>query len=179
MRILSILTLCCLLAACHRLSGSEPEPIQDFPGLASVHSVYISDLNQIADRAQEQGRSSVYNREYVSHLLRKQMRTELVRSGRFIVVDVAQQADAILSGAAGIEGVGNAVGYRMLRLVESKTMQIIWTFEYNQRFRGHPQIVFEDVAHQLADTLLRDATRADSKKLQSQQTNPAPSRITP
>lgn len=180
MRMLSIVTLCCILAACHRLKGSESELSQDFPGLASVHLIHISDLNQIPDRTQERrGYGSFLNPELVSVFLKKQIRMELARSGRFVVVEAAQQADAILAGAAGIEGVGLYVGYGALRLIESKTMQTIWTYEYTRRFSGRAQFVFEDVAHDVADTLLRDAIRADSKKLQNQQSKPDPAEIKP
>ena len=164
---LSILTLCFLLGACHRTFGVPTDIVQDLPALASVRSVYIADLTHGENPYLVEGSDQV----------RKRIRARLVQSERFSVVDTLEEADAALTGVAGfqrwyfgmesfygLEGSLNTqyAGIGMVRLLNSKTKQLIWAHEYEAGFFHPTQSVIDRVADQVADKLLSDAIRAES-----------------
>jgi hypothetical protein len=132
--------------------ASSASPPEIFPGLINVKRIYIANLGN------EDG----------AGLVREKIRLGLVRSQRFEVVEVPDDADAILTGVAGVErrytgSQGNLQthysGLGVLRIVELKTRQTIWTFEYKRGFGG-PLSVSSRVANQLVNKLLTDAANA-------------------
>lgn len=162
-----IIALWAPLAACQSTPGVSPPAVQDLPRLASVKSIYIEDLGKEKDADLIEG----------SSLVRNEISTKLARSGRFSVAQSPQEADAVLAGLAGYEkwyhGMEGFFGFEgdldthylglgHFRLVESKTMQTIWTHEYKRGFLNPKQSVAERVAEQVVEKLLHDAARADS-----------------
>jgi hypothetical protein len=175
-RTVSILALCCLFVGCQ---GVSPQPVQDLPRLASVKYIYIDDLGK------EEGADLIEG----SAAVREEISKGLARSGRFSVVQSAQEADAILSGLAGFEKWYHGMegfyglegdldthylGVGRFRLVESKTKQTIWTHEYERGFFKPHQTVTSRVAQQTIDKLLQDATRAENTRIEKQRGSPDP-----
>lgn len=88
-----------------------------------------------------------------SELVAEKIRAKLEKSGQFIVVSNPDQADAILTGTAGVNtGYGGSIstnpatgqvsgstgttysGFGVLRLVEPASQKTIWRFEYKRGF---------------------------------------------
>ena len=172
-RAITVLALCLLLWGCHRTFGVPTEIVQDLPALASVRSVYLDDLAHGEDPHLVEG----------SDLVKDKIREKLVQSGRFTIVDTPEQADAALTGVAGfqrwyfgmeafygLEGSLNTQysGIGMVRLLDSKTNQPIWTHEYETGFFHPTQSVVDRVADQVADKLLSAVTLADGQNQPSQ-----------
>jgi hypothetical protein len=157
----TIIVLCCSLISCASRSGaSAPEPVEEFPGLVKIKKIYIANLGN------EEG----------AGLVREKLRLRLAKTARFSVVEVPEEADAILTGVAGVErsyyGSGGDLqthyaGIGILRLVDGKTKDTIWTFEY-KRSRGRPTSVSTKVADQTIDKLLKDTIYVDNKKTNMQ-----------
>lgn len=166
MRTLSVASLCCLLLGCQVLQERPPDPPGNIQALTAVQSIYIEDLGH------EEGAELVEETRSVREIIS----TELVKSGRFSVVQDLQQADAILTGLVGVErwyhglegyygmegdlddhelGVGN------VRLVDSKTKQPIWTHKYQPGLLSPTQSVAERVADQVVEKLLHDASQTE------------------
>lgn len=173
LRPITIMALCFLLSGCHRTFGVPTELIQDLTALASVHSIYIEDLAHGEDPYLVEG----------SDLVKDRIQERLMQSGRFSIVDTPEQADAALTGVAGfqrwyfgmesfygLEGSLNTqyAGIGMVRLLDSKTMQPIWTHEYETGFFRPTQSVVDRVADQVADKLLSAASHADGQNQPSQ-----------
>lgn len=163
MKTVSTLALCCLLAACQSPVGVSPKGVQDSTRLASVKSIYIEDL----------GKAEGANLIEKSDMVKERIGAALAQSGRFSIATTPQQADAILSGIAGIEQWYHGMegfyglegdldthylGVGHVQLIDSKTKQIIWTHEYERGLFKLHQTVENRVAEQVADKLLRDAT---------------------
>ena len=174
LRAMMVFALCCSLLGCHRTFGIPTDLVQDLPALASVRSVYIEDLSHGEDPLLVEG----------SDLVKEKIKERLVQSGRFTVVDAPEEADAALTGVAGfqrwyfgmeafygLEGSLNTqyAGIGMVRLLDSKTKQPIWTHEYETGFFHPTQSVVDRVADQVADTLLCDTALADGQNEQRQQ----------
>jgi hypothetical protein len=168
LRTVAILALCCLLTACQSADSVSPKAIQDSARLASVKSIYIEDLGK------EEGADVIEK----SEIVRAQIGAALAQSGRFSIVTTPQQADAILAGIAGIEQWYHGMegfyglegdldthylGVGHLRLIDSKTKQIIWTHEYERGLFKLHQTVESRVAEQVAARLLRDASPAGNQ----------------
>jgi TolB-like protein len=168
-RVVTILTLCNLLAACQSAPGEPPQAVQDLSRLTSVKSIYIENLGKEKDADLIEG----------SSLVRKEIGTELARSGRFSVVESPQEADAVLTGLAGFEKWYHGMegfyglegdldthylGVGHFRLVESKTKQTIWTHQYERGFLKPTQSITSRVAAQVVDRLLHDVARVDSSR---------------
>lgn len=165
-RLVSVFSLCALLAACQSPPGVVPQAVQDLSRLSTVKSIYIEDLGT------EEGAAIIEG----SSLVRDEINAELGRSGRFSVVQSPEQADAVLAGLAGyekwyhgLEGFyelegnldTNYLGVGHFRLVDSKTKQTIWTHEYKRGVFNPRQSVAERVADQAVEKLLHDTARAD------------------
>ncbi|TKB68787.1 MAG: hypothetical protein E8D52_07305 [Nitrospira sp.] len=168
-RIVPILILCGLLAACQSTPGVPPPVVHDLTRLASVKSIYIEDLGKEKDADLIEG----------SDIVSDEISAGLAKSGRFSVVDSPQQADAVLTGLAGFEKWYHGMegfyglegdldthylGVGHFQLLESKTKQPIWTHEYEKGFFKLHQTVTSRVAQQTVDKLLQDAMLADGKK---------------
>jgi TolB-like protein len=173
MRAVLIVAICCSLLGCHRTFGVPTDIVQDLPALASVRSVYIADLTHGEDPYLVEGSDQV----------RKRIQERLVQSKRFSVVDTLEEADAALTGVAGfqrwyfgmesfygLEGSLNTqyAGIGMVRLLDSKTKQLIWAHEYETGFFHPTQSVIDRVADQVADKLLSDAIRAEGTNHRTQ-----------
>ena len=165
---LSILALCCMLTACHRTFGVPTESLQELAALASVKTIYVEDLSHGEDPLLVEG----------SDLVRETILARLSQSKRFSVVDAPDKADATLTGVAGfqrwyfgmesfygLEGSLNTQysGVGMVRLLDSKTKEPIWTHEYETGLFHPTQSVIDRVANQVTDKLLRDATPAGNQ----------------
>ncbi|NGZ02680.1 MAG: hypothetical protein CV090_06485 [Nitrospira sp. WS238] len=158
-----------MLLGCHRTFGVPTEIVQDLPALASIRAIYIADLTHGEDPYLVEGSDEV----------RKRIRAKLIESGRFSVVDNLAEADAALTGVAGfqrwyfgmesfygLEGSLNTqyAGIGMVRLLNSKTKEPIWTHEYEAGFFHPTQSVVDRVADQAVEKLLRDTALADSSR---------------
>jgi hypothetical protein len=124
--------------------------------LANIRKIYIDDLGK------QEG----------ADLVREKIRLRLLKSDRFAVVERPEAADAVLSGAAGVvrsDGVaiGNAdtsfQGTGVLRLVDVKTEEVVWIFEYKRGFMLAGSVTSR-VADQVVDKLLKDAMPLSPKK---------------
>ncbi len=169
MKTVTILIVSCLLAACQSFAPASPESVVDRTRLASVKSIYIDDLGR------EEGASLIEG----SAEVREMIRAGLAKSGRFSIVQSPQEADAILSGLAGIEKWYHGMegfyglegdldthhlGLGRLRLVDSGTKQPIWTHEYKRGLLKLHQGVAERVGEQVVERLLQDVSQVDSRK---------------
>lgn len=167
MRTFTILILSCLLTACQSLTSASPESVLDRSRLASVKSIYVDDLGQ------EEGANLIEGSADVS----EKIRTGLAKSGRFSIVQSPQEADAILSGLAGIEKWYHGMegfyglegdldthhlGVGRLRLADPSTKKPIWTYEYKGGLLKLHQSVLERVGEQVVERLLQAASLAAS-----------------
>lgn len=160
-RLIPIVALSVLFTSCQ----STPQPIHDLTRLASVKTIYIDDLGR------EEGANLIENSNHV----REEISTGLTQSGRFSVVQSPQEADAVLTGLAGLEKWYHGMegfyglegdldtshlGVGRFRLVDTKTNQTIWTHDYKRGLLKPTQSVTSRVANQVVETLLFDAARA-------------------
>src|SRR4030095_13932271 len=132
--------------------------------LANVKKIYIGDLGK------EDG----------ADLVREKIRLRLLKSERFTVVETPEAADAILTGVAGVErreyssvstnpstgavsgsGGTSYAGLGILRLVDVKSQETVWTFEYKRGF-GFGS-ASSRVANKTVEQLLKNATASDKK----------------
>src|SRR5438093_2313998 len=124
--------------------------------LANIRKIYIGDLG----------------REEGSDLVREKIRIRLMKAERFNVVEHPEAADAVLTGVAGVvrgystaaSGAGSTsfAGTGVLRLVDVKTEETIWVFEYKRRFGFSTQS--SKVADATVEELLKDAQPRSEKK---------------
>ena len=94
-------------------------------------------------------------------LVREKIRSRLISSNRFKVVEAPHKAEAILMGAAGVEknvskGETNYRGTGIFRIVERQSDSTIWSYEYKRGFMLFGS-VSSRVADQVVDRLLLDA----------------------
>lgn len=135
---------------------------QNTSKLTNVKKIYIGDLG----------------REEGSDLVREKLRLALMKSDRFAVVEKPESADAVLTGVAGVErryhnavstnpATGNIsgsggtsfAGIGVLRLVDVRSEETIWVFEYKRGFSlGSAS---SRVANKTVEKLLKDAKAAD------------------
>jgi hypothetical protein len=134
---------------------------QNTSKLANIHKIYLDSLGN------EEG----------SDLVREKIRLRLAKSDRFSVVERAESADAVLTGVAGvvrstvpvstvngsISGGGTHFsGVGVLRLVDTKTDETIWVYEYK---RGFSLTGASDrVADKTVEQLLKDSKVPEKKK---------------
>jgi len=132
--------------------------------LANIRKIYIASLGN------EEG----------SDLVREQIRLRLVKTERFSVVERPESADAVLTGVAGVarstsglstNSVTGAVsggrtdfsGVGVLRLVDTKTDETLWVYEYKSS--GFSLSASSGrVADKTVDQLLKDAKPPSKKK---------------
>jgi hypothetical protein len=146
-----------LLAACARATGSA-----DFsPRLAEVRRVYVAPLGSGVD----------------AERVRDRVRQLLSESNRFILVDEAAAADAILSGIAGVKQIQTTtmqfddatgmtisdethrLGFGRLYLVAAESFGTVWTFQYRIGMSFEKPAI--RVANQAVQRLLANAAEAD------------------
>jgi hypothetical protein len=137
---------------------------QDLSKLASVRKIYIDDLG----------------REEGSDLVREKLRVRLMKTDRFSVVEKREAADAVLTGVAGVVrkynssvttgpngnvsggGTTSFSGIGVLRLVDLKSDETIWVFEYKRGFSlGSAS---SRVANKTVEQLLKDLKSLEKKK---------------
>ena len=134
---------------------------QENSKLVNVKKIYIGDLG----------------REEGSDLVREKIRVRLTKSGRFAVVEKPEAADTVLTGVAGVErrytssvntdSSGNVYGsggtsysgVGLLRLVDPKSEETIWVFEYKRGFSFGS--ASSRVANKFVEKLLKDAKDAE------------------
>jgi hypothetical protein len=128
--------------------------------LTNIHKIYIGDLGN------QEG----------ADLVREEIRLRLLKSDRFSVVERPEVADAGLTGVAGVVRSTTAVktdsangavsggrtvlsGVGIVRLVDTKTEETIWVYEYKPgfSFKG------ASVADKTVDQLLKDAQPSKKK----------------
>ena len=156
--VLTGILLCCSLVGCASRDRTSLAPeIEEYPALAKIKRIYIANLGN------EEG----------SGLVREKIRLRLAKSARMSVVENPDQADAILTGVAGVDrryqgSSGDLqtryTGFGVLRLVDVKTSETIWAFEYKRGWVGPNTSVSSRVADQTVDKLLKDTANADNKK---------------
>lgn len=125
-----------------------------------INKIYIGDLG----------------RQENADLVREKIRVRLMKSNRFTVVDSADEADAVLTGVAGVsESVAGTVqtnpatgqisgsagtvyqGAGVLRLIDAKAKRTIWIYEYKPGFARPGSSVSSRVAEKTVKQLLKDA----------------------
>jgi hypothetical protein len=155
-RTLLILSCMCLLAV--------TTVAQNTQRLAGVKKIYLGELGKDEN----------------SDLIREKIRIRLMKSERFSIVETPEDADAILTGAAGVSskhvstvstnpatgqvsGSGGTVydGSAVVRLVDPKTKETIWIYEYARGF-FRPRSASGDVAGKIVDHLTKDAKKAET-----------------
>ena len=114
---------CVIFFGCGSHAPKVFEPTEEYPALAiNIHKIYISSLGN------EEG----------TDLISEKIRMRLMKTKPFTVVEMPDHADAILKGAVGISkhvrgSEGNIQtklsSYAVLRLVNAKTAETIWSFE--------------------------------------------------
>jgi len=137
---------------------------QNVNKLDNVKKIFLGDLGK------EEG----------ADLVREKIRLRLLKSERFAVVETPEAADAILTGVAGVErseyssvstnpstgavsgsGGTSYAGIGILRLVDVKSQETVWTFEYKRGFLiGSAS---SRVANKTVEQLLKDAKATDKK----------------
>jgi hypothetical protein len=141
--ILSIVMLCvACVSSGHNVVPLAPDATNR---LSAVKSMYIDVLGS------DDG----------AGLVREKIRARLAASGVVKVVETREKADAVLTGTAGVEtsqykGTTDYAGYGILRLVDVKTDEAIWSYEYRRGFMLGGS-VSSRVANQAVDQLLKDA----------------------
>ncbi|HYH86663.1 MAG TPA: hypothetical protein VEX60_14515 [Pyrinomonadaceae bacterium] len=159
-----LVSLCLLLLGTSAFSQSNQK-------LASVTKIYLGELGK--------GEGA--------DLVREKIRLRLMKSKRFIVVETEEDADAILTGAVGISsnqvssvstnpatgqvtGGGATVyeGSGVVRLIDPKTKETIWIYEYKRGF-FRPRSASGDVAGKIVSSLLKDTKKVEEK---SKEDNP-------
>jgi hypothetical protein len=139
--------------------------------LDSVQKIYVDNLGDSDSSA----------------LIREKLRARLTDSDRFQVVESAEQADAVMTGAAHVDktqvgsiqtdssGVNGKIGASydgqgVIRLVSTSTKETIWIYEYKQAKIGRfipimkPRSASGDVAGKAVKQLLKDAAGGQKKK---------------
>ena len=137
---------------------------QEVSKLEGIRRIYIDELG----------------REEGSDLVREKLRVRLMKSERFVVVERRDLADAILTGVAGVERKYNSTvttsatgnvsgggtttfsGVGVLRLVDVKSEETIWVFEYKRGFSLGSAST--RVADKTVEQLLKDAKAPEKKK---------------
>lgn len=161
MRKLVLIGLCLSLLGTSAFSQSSQK-------LASITEIYLGELGKGED----------------VDLFREKIRLRLMKSKRFVVVETEEDADATLTGAVGISsnqvssvstnpatgqvtGGGATVyeGSGVVRLIDSKTKETIWIYEYKRGF-FRPRSASGDVAGKIVSSLLKDTKKieGESKK---------------
>lgn len=133
-----------------------------FIGLANVKVIFLGD----------------FGNQDGSDFIREKVRKSLIESPRFKVVENRMNADAVLTGVAGVDkshnqsvrtdSYGNMqvnnydsyAGVGMLRLVDIKTDSVIWSFEYHRKSILNVG-ASNMVADQIIDQLLNDTKSAE------------------
>ncbi len=111
-------------------ASAPPAPlVHADPRLRDVKTVFLGDFSD------QEG----------SALVREKIRKALVEWGRFRPVESVQDADATVMGVAGVEtkilSVGDgggqvSRGVGLLRIVNERTNETLWTFEYRRSTSG-------------------------------------------
>ena len=145
MRILQII-LFAITTACAS-SGPNVVPVTSdrVARLSKVQKLYIDRLGE------DDG----------SAMVREKIRARMVSSGTFLITEKSQDADAVLTGFAGVEtyqskGSTNYRGVGMVRVVDLKTQETIWAYEYRRGIMLWGS-VSSRVANQITDQLLKAA----------------------
>ena len=130
------------------------------PRLKDVHKIYVRSFSAVTndDVTLDKGSPENVYRKVVA---------SLVSSGRFAVVKDEAKADAALEGTAGYfksekNGETYSNGYAHLELVDSKSKELIWTFDY-KRHAAVGGYASDRVATQFIEKLLADAKTADGR----------------
>ena len=130
-----------MLGAC--FGGGRVVPT-DAATLARVRSVCLASFGSSED----------------ADLIREKVRFRLGGTGRFAVVESCDGADAVLTGAAGVDrrntnGNTRYRGTGLLRLVDRRTGRTIWAHQYKPGYslKG----ATSRVADQMVEELLKDA----------------------
>jgi len=137
-----------VLAAILTLTALDDGNAQDRSKLLNVKRIYVADLGK------EEG----------SDIVKEKIKLLLMKSERFTVVESRENADALLVGAAGVNsrGAGAAVGAGVLRLVDPKSEETIWVYEYSR-----PLMAFGSEANRIAEKTV-DKLKGDAKKAEKQ-----------
>jgi hypothetical protein len=98
--------------------------------------------------------------------VRKKLIARTASSGRFTYVDSLDHADADVLGSAGYKtsyrnGQKFVTGYATLTLLDLKTQEHIWAFEY-EKGKSETKKASDRVANQFIEKLLADAKAASS-----------------
>lgn len=170
--LVSIVVLICMTTSAGQNTSGTPA---DNRKLINVEKIYL-DLHKLSESEKNEDTDKI----------REKIRQRLIKSKRFIVVDSLEQADAILSGTIGLykhdlgpesvdtQGVIRTrspkssiydsddiyLGYGDVKLVDSKTREMIWSYEYKPAIFGNP---LDSVAKNVVNHLLDDAKKIGKK----------------
>ena len=137
-----------------------PAPARVNPRLKDVHKISVHPFSESpADHANlASGSAEKVHRASLANI---------VSSSRFVAVKEDAKADAELEGAAGWvnsekDGKSYASGYAHLELVDLKSKEVIWVFDYKST-PGAGGYASDRVANQFIEKLLDDAKAADNR----------------
>lgn len=162
-----LISLCLLLLGTTTLS-------QNTEKLAGIKKIYLSELGKGED----------------ADLVREKIRLRLMKSERFTMVETEEESDAVLTGAVGIfsnqvssvstnpttgqvSGGGATVyeGSGVVRLIDSKSKETIWIYEYKRGF-FRPRSASSDVAGKIVSSLLKDIKKIEEKSKEDKHKKP-------
>jgi hypothetical protein len=151
-KVFAIIALCFSLAVS---TSCASKCKTKYPALINIKRIHVSNFGD----------------NYGADLVQEKIRLRLANSNRFSVVNTPDNADAILTGIAGIDrnfggawdGSGGSMGtrfsaYVVLSLVETKTTETVWSYEDNCR---HGSSVSSCIADATIDKLIQDKACAN------------------
>lgn len=150
-----------ILGALLLLSISGEAQSQVHPRLKDVRTIYVAHMSHVG---REHGRIAVME-PMSNNDVRDSLVAHISTSGRFAAVTDERKADAMVDGSAGYKksernGKAFTSGFAQLQLVDTKSKEVLWTFEY-KRTPGAGGKAADRVASQFVEKLIKDAKAAD------------------
>jgi hypothetical protein len=145
------------------IAAGSTAALAQSPRLKEVRKIYVGMLSPMGEK---RGRMVVVEHTSPKEV-NKRLVAALVSSGRFAVVTTEKDADARLEGTAGYiksedNGVKHTTGFAQLKLIDPKSDEILWVFEYKPQ-AGAGGSAAQRVADQAVEKLVADAKSVDAR----------------